>query len=89
MALVEEIDLGTPARRSAQKVTLTIDGRRVTAPAGTSIMRAAAELGTQIPNLFSTDSLEDFCSCRICLIEIEGRPGTPSSCTTPVAEGMI
>ncbi|HEY3639328.1 MAG TPA: formate dehydrogenase subunit alpha [Rhizomicrobium sp.] len=89
MALVSEIDLGTPARRSEQNVTLSIDGRYVTVPAGTSIMRAAAEIGTQIPKLCATDTVEAFGSCRMCLIEIEGRNGTPASCTTPVAEGMI
>ncbi len=89
MALVSEIDLGTPKRRSEQNVTLSIDGRRVAVPAGTSILRAAAELGTQIPKLCATDSLEAFGSCRMCLVEIEGRPGTPASCTTPVVEGMI
>ncbi|HEX4156980.1 MAG TPA: formate dehydrogenase subunit alpha [Rhizomicrobium sp.] len=89
MALVSEIDLGTPSRRSEQNVTLSIDGRRITVPAGTSIMRAAAEAGTQVPKLCATDSLEAFGSCRMCLVEIEGRPGTPASCTTPVAEGIV
>jgi len=89
MAFVSEIDLGTPARRSEQNVTLTIDGRCITVPAGTSIMRAAADARTQIPKLCSTDTLEAFGSCRLCLIEIDGRPGTPASCTTPVADGLI
>ncbi|HEX3666861.1 MAG TPA: formate dehydrogenase subunit alpha [Rhizomicrobium sp.] len=89
MALVSEIDLGTPRRCSEQNVTLSIDGRPVTVPSGTSIMRAAAEAGTQIPRLCATDSLEAFGSCRMCLVEIDGRPGTPASCTTPVAEGLI
>jgi formate dehydrogenase major subunit len=88
MAIVSEIDFGTPPRRSEDTVSLAVDGRRVSVPAGTSIMRAAAELGTQIPKLCSTDSLEAFGSCRLCLVEIEGRPGTPASCTTPVVEGM-
>ena len=52
-------------------------------------MRAAAEFGTQIPKLCSTDMLNAFGSCRLCLVEIEGRAGTPASCTTPVAEGMV
>ncbi|HEY2444455.1 MAG TPA: formate dehydrogenase subunit alpha, partial [Rhizomicrobium sp.] len=89
MALIEETDFGTPARRSEQNVSLTIDGKRATVPAGTSILRAAAECGTDIPKLCSTDSLEAFGSCRLCLVEIDGRPGTPASCTTPVTEGMI
>ena len=52
-------------------------------------MRAAMELGTEIPKLCATDMLEAFGSCRLCLVEIEGRAGTPASCTTPVAEGMV
>jgi formate dehydrogenase major subunit len=83
------IDHGTPASASVTMVTLTIDGFPVTAPAGTSIMRAAMEHGTQIPKLCATESLEAFGSCRLCLVEIEGRAGTPASCTTPVAEGMV
>jgi len=58
-------------------------------PEGTSIMRAAMEMGTQIPKLCATDSIEAFGSCRLCLVEIEGRNGTPASCTTPVAEGIV
>jgi formate dehydrogenase major subunit len=69
-------------------VTLTIDGFEVTVPEGTSIMRAAMEVGTKIPKLCATDMLESFGSCRLCLIEIEGRAGTPASCTTPVAPGI-
>ncbi len=56
---------------------------------GTSIMRAAMELGTKIPKLCATDMLDAFGSCRLCLVEIEGRAGTPASCTTPVAPGMV
>ncbi|MDA8251225.1 MAG: formate dehydrogenase subunit alpha [Rhodospirillales bacterium] len=88
MALIAEIDYGTPAADSAADVTLSIDGAQVTVPAGTSIMRAAMMAGTQIPKLCATDSLDAFGSCRVCLVEIEGRPGTPASCTTPVAAGM-
>ncbi|MBC6460868.1 formate dehydrogenase subunit alpha, partial [Actinomadura sp. HBU206391] len=55
---------------------------------GTSIMRAAALSGIDIPKLCATDTLESFGSCRLCLVEIDGRKGTPASCTTPVTEGM-
>ncbi|WOJ89597.1 formate dehydrogenase subunit alpha [Methylocapsa polymorpha] len=89
MALVTEIDYGTPASKSDKMVTLTIDGVEVRAPEGTSIMRAAMEIGTEIPKLCATDMLESFGSCRLCLVEIEGRNGTPASCTTPIAPGMI
>ncbi|MGE0652264.1 MAG: formate dehydrogenase subunit alpha [Alphaproteobacteria bacterium] len=88
MSLIQEPDFGTPARLSDKTVTLEIDGQTVTVPAGTSVMHAAATLGTQVPRLCATDKLEPFGSCRLCLVEIEGAKGTPASCTTPAAEGM-
>ncbi|GAB3696480.1 formate dehydrogenase subunit alpha [Saccharopolyspora tripterygii] len=88
MGLLKEPDYGTPARAGEDTVTVEIDGVPVTVPEGTSVMRAAAESGTDIPKLCATDSLEAFGSCRLCLVEIDGRKGTPASCTTPVAEGM-
>ena len=89
MPLNPETDYGTPKSKSEKLVTLTIDGTEVTVPEGTSIMRAAMEMGTQIPKLCATDMLDSYGSCRLCLIEIEGRNGTPASCTTPVGEGMV
>ncbi|VVM72056.1 Putative formate dehydrogenase [Pseudomonas fluorescens] len=83
-----DIDLGTPARDSQVQVTLNIDGRSISVPEGTSVMRAAALLGTTIPKLCATDSLEAFGSCRMCLVEIDGMRGYPASCTTPVVAGM-
>lgn len=88
MSMVTEMDYGTPASHSDKLVTLTIDGMEVRVPEGTSIMRAAMEAGTKIPKLCANDMLEAFGSCRLCLVEIEGRSGTPASCTTPVAPGM-
>ena len=84
----DDRDHGTPAASGAP-VTLTIDGMAVTVPAGSSVMRAAAEAGIAIPKLCATESLEAFGSCRLCLVEIDGRNGTPASCTTLVAEGMV
>ena len=89
MSLIQEIDYGTPASKAKTTVTLTIDGREVTVPEGTSIMRAAMEAGTEIPKLCATDMLDAFGSCRLCLVEIDGRGGTPASCTTPVAPGLV
>jgi formate dehydrogenase major subunit len=89
MSLVHEIDYGTPRSRAEKTVTLTIDGQAVTVPEGTSIMRAAMEMGTQIPKLCATDMVDAFGSCRMCLVEVEGRAGTPASCTTPVADGLV
>jgi formate dehydrogenase major subunit len=82
-------DLGTPASLALDLVTLTIDGSAVTVPVGTSVMRAAAINAINIPKLCATDSLEPFGSCRLCLVEIEGRRGYPASCTTPVEDGMV
>ena len=84
-----QADFGTPAVRSDTVVTLTIDGRAVTVPEGTSVMRAAAEAGGSIPKLCATDNVEAFGSCRLCLVEVDGMRGTPASCTTPAAEGMV
>jgi formate dehydrogenase major subunit len=89
MGLVHEIDYGTPASKSERQVTLTVDGFTVTVPEGTSIMRASMDAGIAIPKLCATDMVDAFGSCRLCLVEIEGRNGTPSSCTTPVAPGMV
>ena len=84
----DQLDYGTPARTSDVLVTLTIDDREVTVPEGTSIMRASILAGINVPKLCATDSLEPFGSCRLCVVEIEGRRGYPASCTTPVASGL-
>ncbi|MCL7466448.1 formate dehydrogenase subunit alpha [Phaeovulum sp. NW3] len=84
----DDRDMGTPAKTGAP-VTLRIDGFEVTVPEGTSVMRAAAEAGISVPKLCASDNLEAFGSCRLCVVEIEGRRGTPASCTTPVAPGMV
>ena len=84
----DQLDYGTPARTSDVLVTLTIDDREVTVPEGTSIMRASILAGINAPKLCATDSLEPFGSCRLCVVEIEGRRGYPASCTTPVASGL-
>ena len=88
MRSIVETDLGTPKSPSTQQVTLTIDGHDITVPAGTSVLRAAAEIGIQIPKLCATELLDAFGSCRVCLVQIEGMKGFPASCTTPVAAGM-
>src|ERR1700730_4034350 len=88
MISIDEQDLGTPRRDSGQAVTLTIDGREISVPAGTSVMRAAALSEVTIPKLCATEQLEAFGSCRLCLVQIEGVKGLPASCTTPAAAGM-
>ncbi len=80
-------DNGTP-KIDGEMVEFTIDGFKARAPKGTSILRAASEIGINIPKLCATDIVKPYGSCRLCLVEIEGRAGTPSSCTTPIAAGM-
>ncbi len=89
MSMIAEKDFGTPASPSTHMVNLEIDGFQVIAPAGTSVMRAAASIGIDIPKLCATDSIEPFGSCRLCVVEIKGGRGMPASCTTPVADGMV
>jgi formate dehydrogenase major subunit len=88
MSLLKEPDLGTPARKGEATVEVEIDGMSVAVPEGTSVMRAAALAGVDVPKLCATDSLEAFGSCRLCLVEVDGMKGTPASCTTPVRSGM-
>src|SRR6266436_2306145 len=89
MTLLKEPDFGTPAKEGPASISLEVDGMRVAVPEGTSVMRAAAMAGVDVPKLCATDRLEAFGSCRLCLVEIDGRRGTPASCTTPVADGMV
>ena len=88
MSILIEKDFGTPKATSSETVTAEIDGHSITVPAGTSVMRAAAEAGLSIPKLCATDSLKAFGSCRLCIVEIDGRRGTPASCTALVEDGM-
>ena len=88
MTYVKDIDYGTPAKKSDKTVSVNIDGKTVTVPEGTSVMRAAREGGVDIPSLCATDNMKEYGSCRLCLIEVDGMHGTPASCTTSVSEGM-
>jgi formate dehydrogenase major subunit len=88
MNRVRQEDLGTPASSSTDTIQVEIDGLPATVKAGTSILRAARESGVDIPKLCATDSLKPFGSCRMCLVEVEGRKGYPASCTTPIEAGM-
>src|SRR6188474_396137 len=84
-----EVDFGTPAVQAVGTVSVTVDGRQVDVPAGTSVLRAATEAGVSIPKLCATDSLKAFGSCRMCLVEVDGAKGVPASCTTPCSDGMV
>src|SRR4029077_7816083 len=93
MYAIDYEDFGTPPPVNGQAgagtaITVEVDGCAVTVPEGTSLMRAAALAGVKVPKLCATDTLKAFGSCRLCLVEIEGRKGYPASCTTTVAAGM-
>jgi formate dehydrogenase major subunit len=88
MNVINEIDYGTPERLGSATLEVDIDGVKVQVASGTSVMRAAVQAGIHVPKLCATDSLEPFGSCRLCLVEIEGKRGFPASCTTPVEAGM-
>ncbi len=85
---LDDLDYGTPASNREERVSLAIDGASIEVPAGTSIMRAAIEAGIPVPKLCASDNLDAFGSCRLCLVEIEGRRGVHASCTEPVRDGM-
>ena len=88
MLSIVELDFGTPKKKSEKQIALSIDGFDVTVPEGTSVMRAAATIGINIPKLCATELLDAFGSCRLCLVQVEGMKGYPASCTTPVTHGM-
>jgi formate dehydrogenase major subunit len=85
MTLIKEIDFGTRSSAATRLVSLEVDGTRITVPEGTSIMRASMEAGIKVPKLCATDSLNSFGSCRLCLVEVEGRAGTRTA--SPVDSG--
>src|SRR5512136_2295940 len=70
-------------------ITLTIDGRKVEAAPGQTILQAARRLGLSVPTLCHVEGFEPSASCFLCAVKIEGRPNLWPSCATPVAEGMV
>lgn len=73
----------------SSKVNLTIDGVDVKADAGANILQAAIDAGLYVPYLCYYPGMKSFGACRMCVVEVEGVRGSPASCTTPVAEGMV
>ena len=76
-------------RAAMEQVTLTIDGAPVTVPKGTTVLQAAIAAGTQVPYYCYHPGLGIDASCRVCLVKIEKMPKLQTSCSTPVAEGMV
>jgi len=73
----------------SEPFTVTIDGQEFTGQSGQTIMEIARDNGINIPSLCDSPHLDSFGSCRMCIVEIDGRGGTPSSCTTPADNGMV
>jgi NADH-quinone oxidoreductase subunit G len=69
-------------------VTLTIDGAEVSVPKGTLIIRAAEEVGVEIPRFCDHPLLDPVAACRQCYVKVEGQRKLMTSCSTPVADGM-
>jgi NADH-quinone oxidoreductase subunit G len=70
-------------------VNLTIDGRQIAVPKGTTVLQAAIEAGVQVPYYCYHPGLGIDASCRVCLVKIEKMPKLQTSCSTPVGEGMV
>ncbi|MCW2665769.1 MAG: nqo3, partial [Frankiales bacterium] len=78
---------GAPVPTDA--VTLTIDGFQVSVPKGTLVIRAAEQLGIQIPRFCDHPLLDPVGACRQCIVEVEGQRKPLTACTTTVTEGMV
>ncbi|QOX61917.1 2Fe-2S iron-sulfur cluster binding domain-containing protein [Anoxybacterium hadale] len=71
------------------QITITIDGRKVAAEAGETILEASLRQGIYIPNLCHHPDLKPMGACRLCLVEIEGRKSLVASCSTEAEDGMV
>ena len=72
-----------------ETVTLTIDGQQVTVAKGTTILKAAEQIGTRVPHYCYHDGLSSPAMCRLCLVEVEKAPKLQPACVTAVAEGQV
>ena len=70
-------------------IKLTVDDVQIKASPGTNVLQAAMDAGMYIPYLCYYPGMKAFGACRMCVVDIEGGPGSPASCTTPVADGMV
>src|SRR6204780_3433071 len=70
-------------------VTFIVDGKQLTAPAGTLLIEACKSAGIEIPAFCYYPGLSLQAACRMCVVRIEKMPKLQTACTTPVAEGMV
>jgi NADP-reducing hydrogenase subunit HndD len=76
------------------EITLIIDNKEVTVPAGSTILEASKQLGIHIPtlchlDLHDTKMVNQTASCRVCVVEVEGRRNLAPACATPAVNGMV
>jgi predicted molibdopterin-dependent oxidoreductase YjgC len=83
------IPVGRTERAAPPPVSLTVDGQSVVVPAGTTILDAAARLGTSIPTLCYVETLHPVNVCRLCVVEVEGSRALVPSCARAIETGMI
>ena len=84
----EHVDDGSRSRQMTDEITLSIDGVEVTTAPGTNVLQAAMDAGLYIPYLCYYPGTKAFGACRMCVVDVEGGPGSPASCTTPATDGM-
>ncbi|WKZ38541.1 MAG: molybdopterin-dependent oxidoreductase [Anaerolineales bacterium] len=82
--------IGSPTERIKEErmVEITINGKKVSAPKGTTVLRAAEMAGIQIPKLCDHKHLAPYGGCRLCIVEVKGMRVPIASCTLPVSDGM-
>ena len=71
------------------ELSITINGQEVKATSDQMVIRAASDAGIYIPYLCYHPGMKPYGACRMCVVEVEGAPGTPASCTLPVRDGMV
>lgn len=71
------------------EITLTIDGTKVTTKPGQTVIQAAMDAGIYVPYLCYWPGMKPYGACRMCVVEVEGQRGTPTSCTLPATDGMV
>ena len=77
------------AAQNVKVVTLTIDGKDVSAQLGQTIIQVGREHGVYIPYMCNVEGLSNIGACRLCLVEVQGQRKLMAACTTEVAEGMV
>ena len=75
--------------KEVKNVTITVDGKQVTAPAGTLLIEACKAVGIEVPSFCYYPGLSLQAACRMCLVRIEKMPKLQTACTVPIADGMV